>query len=153
MQRKVFRVEQMFAGGREAAAEPRHAVNEFKSLRASAEHRDSNDSTVQDLERELALVQDIIARNTRELGRLIGDGKERRMARAAGELGAAVDGMEKATDKILKSAEVVDESAERSPRRSRTTTSVALSTTSKSTWCRSTKPAISRTWPASASAT
>ena len=31
------------------------------------------------------------------------------MARAAGELGAAVDGMEKATQKILKSAEVIDE--------------------------------------------
>ena len=33
------------------------------------------------------------------------------MARAAGELGAAVDGMEKATEKILKSAEVIDDSA------------------------------------------
>ena len=33
------------------------------------------------------------------------------MAHAAGKLGAAVDGMEKATQKILKSSEVIDESA------------------------------------------
>ena len=33
------------------------------------------------------------------------------MTRAAGELGAAIDGMEKATQKILKSTEVIDESA------------------------------------------
>ncbi|HEY5167652.1 MAG TPA: protein phosphatase CheZ [Pseudolabrys sp.] len=33
------------------------------------------------------------------------------MARAADELGAAVDGMERATQKILKSVEIVDDSA------------------------------------------
>lgn len=33
------------------------------------------------------------------------------MARAAGELGAAIDGMEKATHKILQAAELIDDSA------------------------------------------
>ncbi len=46
-------------------------------------------------------MQETIAHNRRELAALIGDSKERRMARAAGELGAAVAGMEKATQKIL----------------------------------------------------
>jgi chemotaxis protein CheZ len=112
VQRRVFRVEQMFSGARAPAAEPRPIVDELKAMRALAEHRDGNDtSAVHDIKRELAHLHDIIARNKRELGQLISDGKEHRMARAAGELGAAVDGMEKATDKILKSAEVVDESA------------------------------------------
>ena len=69
------------------------------------------DATVQSLKRELALLHDAIARNKRELAVLIGDGRERRMAHAAGKLGAAVEGMEKATEKILKSTEVIDESA------------------------------------------
>src|SRR5450830_57454 len=117
VQRKVFRVEQMFAGGRAAAAavdpaEQRHLVDELKALRALAERRDGTAAeTVQSLKRELALVHDAVARNKRDLAALIGDGKERRMPRAAGELGAAVDGMEKATQKILKSVEIVDDSA------------------------------------------
>jgi chemotaxis protein CheZ len=117
VQRKVFRVEQMFAGGRASAAavEPadqRHLVDELKTLRALAERRDGNEaSAVQSLKRELALIHDTIAGNKRELSLLIGDGKQRRMTRAAGELGAAVDGMEKATQKILKSVEIVDDSA------------------------------------------
>lgn len=117
MQRKVFRVEQMFTGKRAAAvaadpAEQRHLVDELKALRALAEQRDSTaaDAT-QNLKRELALIHDTIARNKRDLAELIGEGQERKMARAAGELGAAVDGMENATQKILKSAEIVDDSA------------------------------------------
>jgi len=66
---------------------------------------------VQSLEAELALIRETIAHNIRELGALICDGNERRMARAADELSAAVDGMETATDGILKSVEIVDESA------------------------------------------
>jgi chemotaxis protein CheZ len=42
---------------------------------------------------------------------MIGDGKERRMVRAADELRASVDGMDNATQKILKSVEIIDESA------------------------------------------
>jgi len=103
VQRKVFRVEQMFAGGRATAA----AAVAPEAQRPSG----SDTSAVQDLKRELAVIRDAVARNKRDLGALIGDGKARKMARAAGELGAAVEGMEKATNKILKSAEVVDESA------------------------------------------
>ena len=112
MQRKVFRVEQMFARGRASPAEPRHATDELKALRALADQRDSHAAdAVEGLQRELAQIRDTIARNKRELGLLIGDGKERRMARAADELRASVDGMDHATQKILSSVEVIDDSA------------------------------------------
>lgn len=60
---------------------------------------------------ELAAIQSAIARNMRELSVLINEGNERRMTCAAGELGAAVGGMETATQKILASAEVIDDCA------------------------------------------
>jgi hypothetical protein len=47
----------------------------------------------------------------RELSALIHDGNDRRMPRAAGKLGAAVESMETATQKILASAEAVDDCA------------------------------------------
>jgi chemotaxis protein CheZ len=105
----------MFAGGRApapGAATEHHVVDELKALRTLAERRDeSGAEAVVLLTRELALVRDTIARNKRDLAALIGDGKQRGIARAADDLGAAVDGMEKATQKILMSAEVVDDSA------------------------------------------
>jgi len=113
VQRKVFRIEQMFATGRPNApdmAEQREAIDGLRSLHALAEKSDGKDA-VQSLKRELTQIRDTIARNKRELAALIGDGKERRMARAADELRAAVDGMDYATQKILKSVEVIDESA------------------------------------------
>jgi chemotaxis protein CheZ len=104
VQRKVFRIEQMFGAGRGGAVE-RQAV-------APAKPRDVNDAgPVEGLICELAQIQEELVRNKRELASLIGEGKERRMARAADELRAAVDGMEYATQKILKSVEVIDESA------------------------------------------
>jgi len=115
VQRKVFRVEQMFTGSRAAAANPveqRHVTDELKALRMLAEQRDGNASDVaQILKDELAQIHETITRNKRELAALIGDGKERRMARATDELRASVDGMDYATQKILKSVEVIDESA------------------------------------------
>ncbi len=104
MQRKVFRVEAMFAEGRIAAPEQRHDA-------PAKPHAGSDVSAAKDLTRELVVIQDTIARNKRELASLIGEGKERRMARAGDELRAAVDGMDYATQKILKSVEVIDESA------------------------------------------
>jgi len=65
----------------------------------------------QELARELAAIQSVILRNMRELSALVHDGNDRRMARAAGELGAAVESMETATQKILASAEAVDDCA------------------------------------------
>lgn len=97
VQQKVFRVEQMFAGRAGGLA---RAPRESK---APAPAEPSS--------RELAQLRDTIALQKRDLAALLDKGKERRMARAAGELGAAVDGMEKATDKILKSAEAIDDSA------------------------------------------
>jgi chemotaxis protein CheZ len=109
VQRKVFRVEQMFTERRTAPrAAERDGVDQLKALH---ELGGRGDIGAEELRRELALVQDTIARNRRELASLIADGKERRMARAAGELGAAVAGMEKATQKILHEAEGIDECA------------------------------------------
>jgi chemotaxis protein CheZ len=105
VQRKVFRVEQMF-GGR-VAGKPAYAVD----AKAQSVHAELADASVQQLKAELALLHDAIARNKAELSALLGDRHDRRMTRAAGDLGAAVEGMEKATVKILKSTEVIDESA------------------------------------------
>jgi chemotaxis protein CheZ len=87
-------------------------VDELKALHKLAERRDDAAAeTVQGLTDELTQIRDTIARNKRELATMIGDGNERRMARAADELRASVDGMDEATQKILKSAEVIDDSA------------------------------------------
>ena len=110
MQRKVFRVEQMFAERRGIApARPAHRepIEQMKALSALGSRHVAAD----ELKRELTLVQETIARNRRDLADLIGASKDRRMARAAGELGAAIAGMEKATQKILHEVEGVDECA------------------------------------------
>jgi chemotaxis protein CheZ len=117
MQRKIFRVEQMFADRRLAApledvAAPRQTMDEYNALRVLAERREEAiDATVHGLEHELALVRETIARNKHDLAALIGERNDRRMARAAGELGAAVDAMEQATQKILQATEGIDDSA------------------------------------------
>jgi chemotaxis protein CheZ len=105
VQRKVFRIEQMVGGGAPAAAPDDSAQPAVaEELRQPAE-------LGQELTRELAAIQSAILRNMRELSVLINDGNDRRMARAAGELGAAVESMESATQKILASAEAVDDCA------------------------------------------
>ena len=86
--------------GQHVHSQPDHA--------SEAHPRTQEQSTVA---HELAAIQSAIARNMRELSVLINDGNERRMTRAAGELGAAIGGMETATQKILASAEVIDDCA------------------------------------------
>lgn len=112
VQRKVFRIEQMFGARRaaaraESASGERDAIDGLATLRELGERRDAAD----DIRRELATVQQIIARNREELEALIGENKTRRMVRAAGELGAAVDGMEQATHRILQAAETIEDTA------------------------------------------
>lgn len=112
MQRKVFRVEQMFAAGHAAEAIPFAHVDELKALHKLAERRDvAAAETVQGLTGELTQIRETLARTKRELAAMMGDGNERRMARAADELRASVDGMDIATQKILKSVEVIEDSA------------------------------------------
>jgi chemotaxis protein CheZ len=117
VQRKVFRVEQMFADRRlaaalENAAPRREAGDERDALQALAERREEAiDATVRGLVRELASVHEAIARNKQDLAALLGERTDRQMVRAAGELGAAVEAMEKATQKILQAAEGVDDGA------------------------------------------
>lgn len=115
MQRKIFRIEKTFASYRAAApsagaAEQRRMTDELKALHAQSKAHGGADSA-QDLKAELARIHGTLARTKRELGGLIGDGKERRMARAADELRASVDGMDHATQKILNSVELIDDSA------------------------------------------
>lgn len=90
MQCRTFRIEQTLTGGRADA-------------RGGKPH--ANDA------RDLAAVQGILAAHRRELAALIGDGEERQLLRAAGELGAAVDDMNKAAQSILQSAENIDDRA------------------------------------------
>jgi chemotaxis protein CheZ len=97
VQRKVFRIEELVRTAR--AVPPQHSADSSAAKAAPTIYG------------ELAAIQDAIARNKRELSALINNGNERRMSRAAGELGAAVEGMEKATQKILASAEAIDECA------------------------------------------
>ncbi|HXZ21182.1 MAG TPA: protein phosphatase CheZ [Pseudolabrys sp.] len=105
MQRKVFRIEQMT--GRASRARVDHAGD----LPAPASELRRPTEAGAPAERELAVLREIIAHHRRELSALIAEGKDRRMARAAGELSAAVEGMETATQKILASVEVIDDCA------------------------------------------
>ena len=109
MKQKVFRIEQMCAARPAQARAPLRQVDELKAMRATPERRD--DAAVDALKRELAAVRANMARNNRELGRLIHDGHERRMLRAADELRASVDGMDLATQKILSAVELIEDNA------------------------------------------
>jgi chemotaxis protein CheZ len=103
VQRKLFRIEQMVGRGKRAW--PDHA-DERSTLDSEPRHRAEAGTPV---EQELAALHEVIANHRRELSALITEGRDRRMARAAGELNAAVEGMETATQKILASAEVIDD--------------------------------------------
>jgi chemotaxis protein CheZ len=105
VQRKVFRVEQVAGVGGETSAEETHVQTSSDAQKLDQREAESRARD------ELASLRATIARSTRELAVLISDGNDRRMARAAGELGAAVEGMEKATQKILASAEIIDDCA------------------------------------------
>ena len=102
MQRKVFRVEAMLAEKRPMAA----AYAGYR--RASGERPPRAPAYAPP---DLASLSDTLAVHKRDLGKLIGHGDERHMARAADELAAAIDGMEAATQTILKSVEAIDDSA------------------------------------------
>jgi len=93
MPHRAFRIEQMFGTN----------VHRRAPLAQEAEPRD-------ELGRELTLLRETVARNKRELSALQAGG-EPRMRRAASELGAAIEGMEKATQTIIDCAESIDESA------------------------------------------
>ena len=92
MQRKVFRIEQMVEAGR--------------ASRLGRQHDDASESHGREIgpviTREFAAIRSALECNVR---------KDRRMTRAAGDLGAAIEGMETATQKILASAEAIDDCA------------------------------------------
>jgi len=102
VQRKVFRVEQMIGVRRASNGAPSsHADQQAEKTASAALAADH----------ELSALASVVARNTRTLLALINDGKDRRMARAAGELAAAVETMETATQKVLTSVEAIDDCA------------------------------------------
>jgi chemotaxis protein CheZ len=114
VQRKVFRIERMVGGNlaaRAAGAQARDKIVDPKTAPARFGRPDVADGTVQSLERELAQLNDAVAHTMRELAALIGDNHERHMTRAAGKLGGAIEAMEQATENILKSSEVIEDSA------------------------------------------
>ncbi len=74
------------------------------------------------------------------------------MARATDELGAAIDGMESATLKILKSVETIDDNAKALTASIQDDYNAASRETSRTMFCVSMSSAISRILPASVSA-
>jgi chemotaxis protein CheZ len=105
VQRRVFRVEQMIGPGR-----ARNDAQPFQIDNQTA-REESTTAPEAALAAELSALRVVVARNTRALMDLVHDGKNRRMARAAGELAAAVESMESATQKVLASVEVIDDCA------------------------------------------
>ena len=91
MQRKVFRIEQLMAerGGHRA-----RPTNDAAKESGGASHDDS-------------------ARYRQGIATLMHEGDQRRLATAAGELGAAIELMEKATEGLLKTTERADGHARR----------------------------------------
>jgi chemotaxis protein CheZ len=88
-------------------------LEELKALRVgSGYHAGSGVADPHELMHELTLIRDAIIRDKRDLAALLGaPGGERRMMRAAEELGATIGGMENATQRILMETEIIDESA------------------------------------------
>src|SRR5215510_3037588 len=106
VQRKLFRVERLI-GARRA----RDVVQPPQTEQSTASETTATTEARVVARDELSALRDIVARNTRTLVALMNDGKDRRMARAAGELAAAVESMETATQKVLASVESVDDCA------------------------------------------
>ncbi|MBS0248988.1 MAG: protein phosphatase CheZ [Proteobacteria bacterium] len=98
VQRKAFRIEAMLAPRRIGA-------------RPAYETDDGRGDTLAALHSEIAITREAMARNRQDLTTLIGDAKEKRLPRAAAQLGAAVDDMRTATTRILNLAEAADDSA------------------------------------------
>ncbi len=121
VQRKIFRIEKMHMSGQRPAsaeaddAELRHCelLNEIKSLRALAERGgEGGNADLAGLREELALIHDAVGRTKRELAALTGAGHAGpHVSRATGELNAVAGATEKATQKILRAAEEIDENA------------------------------------------
>lgn len=125
VQRKVFRIEEMLHGGQPVAAQapvaPGHAdlMNEIKSLRelltqgAPAPRAPKPEiGEARKLKIELDVIGDAIRQTCTEISTLQDQGFDgARVARVAHELEAVVTGAEKATEKILKAAEAIDEIA------------------------------------------
>lgn len=106
MQRKAFRVEEMIGARRASNGAQRLPANEH-AINEPPPAAETNLTAGL----ELSTLIDVIARNRRALMALVNDGKDRRMARAAGELAAAVESMETATQKVLTSVEAIDDCA------------------------------------------
>lgn len=102
---------------------------------------------------ELDLIHDAITRTKQEIAVLHGksfNGDE--MAKVNGELGAVVGGTEEATQQILAAAEAIDNASTALGKVTSPISTSSCSTTFRTASSRSSRPATSRTSPASASA-
>lgn len=95
MQQKVFRIEAML--GKSRAARPHAAASTATDAHDAAAYK-----------HELVAIRDAIARSERELAALRNGVPAPRLQQ---ELGAAITGMDEATQKILRATETIDESA------------------------------------------
>lgn len=117
MQRKIFRVERMFVDKRERAdARAIHARVPIGNPAAGntpqnpAGTHNPDSAMLAELRRELETIYRAIDRNKREPASLHAHSETgHRVTRAAHALGAAIGGMEKATQQILRAAESIDE--------------------------------------------
>jgi chemotaxis protein CheZ len=112
VQRKVFRIERMLDS--RMTSQPASTAAKDKLANPEPSPAGAGSSAAAGgttLGRELSYLHNAIAGNRRDLATLIGEGRKRCLVDAAGKLGAAIEGMEKATVKILKSAEAIDDSA------------------------------------------
>ncbi|HVZ51181.1 MAG TPA: protein phosphatase CheZ [Pseudolabrys sp.] len=91
MQRKVFRIEQTFERRRASVIAP------------------ASPALMAD---DLSALRQLIAAQKQELAALVGTGAERNLVRAAGDLGAAIDGIDEAAHSVLKAAECIDADAD-----------------------------------------
>jgi hypothetical protein len=131
VQRKVFRIERML--DRRMASQPvSTAANDtlanYMRSPAPAGSSDAACDSAPTLRRELSVLHNTIARKKRDSAALIGEDRERGLVDAAGKPGAAIEGKEKPTVKIPKSAEAGATAPRRWPRRSRPITRAALPT-------------------------
>ena len=127
---------------------PRGGVDRDALERARAQIAEA-----QAYKRELGLIHAAVERTRNEMTAL-----RRRAVRRASrpdaprrELAAIVGGTERATQSILQAAEEIDQAADTLSARSRASHDQGLAKTSRSAWCRFSRPAIFRTSPASAS--
>ena len=142
-------------GGARPVASPEATAGQPRELAETQALLETYRAQIEQCEKlkvELDLIHDAINRTKREIAVLHGksfNGEE--MAKVNGELGAVVGGTEHATQQILEAAEAIDQAASALAKITSPDQQKILSEEIRSASSRSSRPATSRTSPASAS--